>query len=322
MRCNGEAPGEGPASARGPASIGTLGEKTLHAALKRHCEPAEAFHEAHVGRFVADILTDSGIIEIQTQAFNRLRGKLDAFLADRVVTLVYPIVRLKRILWVDAATGEVLRSRRSPKRGSFYCAFAELYKIKRQLLHPNLRLRLILLDAAERRCESGNRKGYSKIDTVPLGGSARNGGNGDGGGATGGDGCGGTRNGNGDGDSSTRSGDSDGGSIRNGGDGGWGGARNGGRNDGNGDGARSGGGFDIIDELAIESAQDYAELLPAGLPESFTSRDYGRAASLDMRRAQLAVNVLCHVGVISRVGKSGRLLLYERPKRAGGASRN
>ena len=44
------------------SGIGTLGEKTLHAILKWYYEPDSSKHETRIGPFVADIVTDSGII--------------------------------------------------------------------------------------------------------------------------------------------------------------------------------------------------------------------------------------------------------------------
>ena len=41
--------------------------------------------------YVADIYKDGEIIEIQTRQFNRMRGKLQAFLPLYPVTIVYPI---------------------------------------------------------------------------------------------------------------------------------------------------------------------------------------------------------------------------------------
>lgn len=75
--------------------IGTLGEKTLHAVLKQYYEPDKTNHERKVGSFVADIVTDSGIIEIQTRAFDKLRKKLAEFLEIAAVTVVYPIPKTK-----------------------------------------------------------------------------------------------------------------------------------------------------------------------------------------------------------------------------------
>ena len=47
------------------SGIGTLGEKTLHAAVKFYIEPDSACHEVpHLG-FVADILNADGVTEIR-----------------------------------------------------------------------------------------------------------------------------------------------------------------------------------------------------------------------------------------------------------------
>ena len=64
----------------GAGGIGTLSEKALHAALKSYYEPDFESREVKVGSFVADIVGENGIIEIQTRGFDRLGRKLDAFL--------------------------------------------------------------------------------------------------------------------------------------------------------------------------------------------------------------------------------------------------
>ena len=145
--------------------IGTYGEKTLHREIKWYIEPSGQYHEVPVGGYIADIRTEYGITEIQTQSFNRLYGKLSALLPEHAVTLVYPIAREKLIVWTDAESGVAVRTRRSPKRGSFYDAFRELYRIKTLLTDCNLKLRLVLADVSERRSAGSNRKGYKKIDT-------------------------------------------------------------------------------------------------------------------------------------------------------------
>ena len=150
------------------SGIGTLGERSLHAALKYYYEPLEDFHEIPVGRFVADIKRSKSITEIQTQSFDRLRRKLEVFLEEFEVTVVCPIAHVKYIELIDEATGELQKQRKSPKHGSCYDAFWELYKIKQFLKHPNLKLRIILLEVTERRFETRkNRKGYSRLDTFP-----------------------------------------------------------------------------------------------------------------------------------------------------------
>jgi hypothetical protein len=153
--------------------IGTLSEKTLHAVLKIFYEPDISHQEIPVENFVADILRDDEIIEIQTRGFDRLRRKLDTFLKYYPVTVVYPILRTKWLYWIDEETGELSRKRKSPKKGTIYDAIPELYKIKMYLNHPNLHLCLVLIDAEEYRLLNGwshdRKKGSSRYDRIPTG---------------------------------------------------------------------------------------------------------------------------------------------------------
>lgn len=156
----------------GHAGIGTYKEKTLHAVLKRYIEPNDNCQEIGVGSFVADIFNENGIIEIQTRDFNRLRKKLAYFLNEHIVTIVYPIPATKWLIWVDPETGEATKQRKSPKTGSKYQAFRELYKIKLLLTNPNLRLRLMFLDMKEYRYLNGwskdKKKGSSRCERIPV----------------------------------------------------------------------------------------------------------------------------------------------------------
>jgi len=153
------------------SSIGTFKEKTLHAVLKQYYEPENASHEVRIGSFVADIVTDDGIIEIQTRAFNKLRKKLSYFVEKYTVTVVYPIPKTKWLLWIDQA-GEISKKRKSPKQGGIYDAIPELYKIKSMLNHPNFRLCLVLIDMDEYRYLNGwsedKKKGSTRCDLVPI----------------------------------------------------------------------------------------------------------------------------------------------------------
>ncbi|MBQ1985834.1 MAG: hypothetical protein II230_05980, partial [Clostridia bacterium] len=56
---------------KGENGIGTLSEKALHAALKVYYEPDAESREITLGGYVADIVGEDGIIEIQTRGFER-----------------------------------------------------------------------------------------------------------------------------------------------------------------------------------------------------------------------------------------------------------
>lgn len=154
------------------SGVGTLSEKSLHAILKHYYEKDESNHEIRVGNYIADIVGEKGIIEIQTRNFDKLRKKLESFLEANTVTIVYPVAETKWLLWIDEETGEITKKRRSPKKGTTYDVFFELYKIKPYLTHPNLKLRVILLDMEEYRNLNGwsldKKKGSSRHERIPV----------------------------------------------------------------------------------------------------------------------------------------------------------
>lgn len=152
--------------------IGTLGEKTIHAVLKNYFEPSKNFQEVKVINFVADILNDDGIIEIQTRNFDKLRNKLQLFLSLKKVTVVYPIAHNKWIFWVDNETGELSKKRKSNKTGIPFQAFYELYKISDFLLCENFNLCVVLIDIEEYKSLDGygkeKKNRATKIDKMPI----------------------------------------------------------------------------------------------------------------------------------------------------------
>jgi hypothetical protein len=157
---------------QGLNGIGTLGEKTVHSVLKNYISPDSINHEIRVGGFVADICTGQEIIEIQTRNFNKLRRKLSAFLTFAPVTVVYPIPNTKWIRWVNPQTGEISPPRKSPKTGTPYSIFPELYRIKDFLLEPNFRLQIIMLNLEEYKILDGwskdKKKGSTRCDRIPT----------------------------------------------------------------------------------------------------------------------------------------------------------
>ncbi|MBE5934499.1 MAG: hypothetical protein E7262_01740 [Lachnospiraceae bacterium] len=152
--------------------IGTLSEKTVHSVLKHYYEPDIDYHEVIIGNYVADIYKDGKIKEIQTAAFNTMRSKLEYFLQEYEVTIIYPIPHIKWLNWINKDTKEVESRRKSPKKGTEYLAFKELYRIKQYLKHPNLKLKLVLIDIEEYRLLNGwskdKKKGSVRYDRIPL----------------------------------------------------------------------------------------------------------------------------------------------------------
>lgn len=152
--------------------IGTQSERMVHSTLKYFFEEDEEFHEVKIGRYFADIFKNNHIYEIQTRQLGSLRNKLDFFLQDYKVTIIHPIHHNKWLTWVDPETGETSKKRKSPKTGNEYSAFRELYRIKSHLNHPNLRLRLVLIDVDEYRILNGwskdRKKGSHRMENIPI----------------------------------------------------------------------------------------------------------------------------------------------------------
>ncbi len=152
--------------------IGTLGERTLHAVLKEYFQPDSSLREIPLAGFVADIRSDSGIIEVQTRQLSKLCRKLDAFLPLAPVTVVYPVAQVKWLCWVDPETGESSARRRSPKRGEAFDILEELYWMRRMLGREGLQFRVVLLELMEYRLLDGwsrdKKKGSQRVERIPL----------------------------------------------------------------------------------------------------------------------------------------------------------
>lgn len=131
--------------------IGTKGESTVHAVLKNYYEPYQDRQEQSVGGYVADIIGEDGIIEIQTSQFSHLKEKLRAFLQVSRVTVVYPVYVKKKIITIDGDTGVIKSKRTSPLKESPYELFRELFPIAEFLKNENLSFRIVLLEADEYR---------------------------------------------------------------------------------------------------------------------------------------------------------------------------
>ena len=154
-------------------SIGVLKEKPLHAILKWWLDDNPAHHEICLpcGK-VADIFDGTAVTEVQTGSFSPLRKKLEVLLPDYPVTVVHPVVRRMYVTWIDPDTGETTPPRKSPRVGSFADGGKELIYLLPLLDHPNLTVRLVLIDAEEQRLADGwgnaGKRGSHRAMLLPL----------------------------------------------------------------------------------------------------------------------------------------------------------
>lgn len=147
--------------------IGTLGEMSLHAALKEWYGRSQDQFEADIDGFVIDIVRGQQLIEIQTRHLYAMRSKLKRLLPHYALHIIHPIHREKWIVR-QRETGEAISRRKSPKRGQIADIFYELVRIHTWLAHPNLTIEAVLTQEEEILRDDGagswRRRGWSVYD--------------------------------------------------------------------------------------------------------------------------------------------------------------
>jgi len=135
------------------AEIGTYNEKRIHKIIKRFVCDNECNFEIKVGRFVADVLNDGKITEIQTAGFTNLKKKLDFYLnsTDYSVTVIYPLIAEKTLIRADKESGELISVKKSPKHLHAPDSLPQLFYIAEFIGNPRLELKLFMIRADEYR---------------------------------------------------------------------------------------------------------------------------------------------------------------------------
>ena len=70
--------------------------------------------------------------------------------------------------------------------------------------------------------------------------------------------------------------------------------------------------LEVTDTIVLSAMEDYARLLPAALPDPFTTADLATALTRPRRSAQQMTYCLRETGLITIVGKTGNAVLYSR----------
>ena len=132
--------------------IGTYNEKRLHRILKRYVTEDAERYEVRVGACVADIMENGRVTEIQTASFRPLQGKIENYLAaEYSVTVLHPLVESKTILRADKETGEILYTKKSPKKGRDTDILPQMYYLKDFVGNPRFEVRILHVRADEYR---------------------------------------------------------------------------------------------------------------------------------------------------------------------------
>ena len=131
------------------SSIGTLNEKSLHAALKAWLLQPGDRTEVPLDGYVIDIVRGDLLIEVQTRNVSAIKTKLRRLTARHPVRLVYPIAQQKWIVKLPTDEQGVPVRRKSPKRGTLLQLFDELVSIPDLLARPTFSLEVLLIQEEE-----------------------------------------------------------------------------------------------------------------------------------------------------------------------------
>ena len=152
-------------------NIGTYKERSQHLLLKLFYENDIGFHEVPFQGYIADILNDKGITEIQTVGFRALHDKLAVFLPSYPVTVVYPVCEKKRIMWTDPECGDIECGRYTTYPRRKFAILSELLSIVEHFGAPGLCIHLVSMAVSQYKVKDGYGKDKklraTKLDTVP-----------------------------------------------------------------------------------------------------------------------------------------------------------
>jgi hypothetical protein len=146
-------------------------EYSLHSEIKDWYMDSGDELEVKVEDFIVDVVRDKLLIEIQTGNFSVIKKKLIKLLLNNKVRLVYPIAKLKWIVYISRS-GEFVRRRKSPKKGKLTDLFYELVYVPRLIRDRNFSLEVLLIEEEEVRRNDGRgswrRRGVSVKDRKLL----------------------------------------------------------------------------------------------------------------------------------------------------------
>jgi hypothetical protein len=152
--------------------IGSLKEKSLHAALKKWFMQPGDLQEQKIDGYIIDIVRGDLLIEIQTRSFSSIKNKLRILLEKHPLLLVYPIAQEKWIVRLSPEAGHPSTRRKSPKHGRIEQLFNELLPIPDLISHPNFNIEILFIRKEEIWQDDGQgswrRKGVSIVDHVLI----------------------------------------------------------------------------------------------------------------------------------------------------------
>ncbi|GAA0124618.1 MULTISPECIES: hypothetical protein [Clostridium] len=153
-------------------TIGQMKEKTIHRQLKEMYSEEAGEIEVTYLDYIVDVVKDHIIYEIQSKNFYNIKEKIKKLCVENKVVLVHPIAVENTIITLNKK-GEVIRRRKSPRKGRVENIFDELVSAPEFINEKNLTIQILLISKEEFRIDDGKgswrRKGISKLDNNLVG---------------------------------------------------------------------------------------------------------------------------------------------------------
>lgn len=133
------------------SGINLYAEHSLHDALKRLAAGSEGRIEVEVeGRIADAVRPDGELVEVQTAGLGSLQAKVRAWVAAGYrVRVQYPLAVRTTIRRIDATSGELMSTRRSPKKRRLWDLFDELAKAPAMISTPGLTFEVLSVEVTD-----------------------------------------------------------------------------------------------------------------------------------------------------------------------------
>lgn len=156
-------------------NIGTYKEKRLHQILKKFIEEDETMHERAIGPYVADVLRENRVFEIQTGSFYPMKEKIKYYLeeTDYSINIIRPLPYIKWCIWIDPDSGEIKSRRKSSKKTLPKDVMRDWLFLCDFLGNERLKITFLLLEEEEYRFLCGwsadKKRDSRRYQRMPLG---------------------------------------------------------------------------------------------------------------------------------------------------------
>lgn len=139
------------------AGINLYAEYSLHAQMKAALAgPGDRLEALVLGKVVDLVRADGELVEVQTGSLGKIVPKVLALAAaGHRVRVVHPVALETTIRRLDPVTGELVSSRRSPKRGDLLSLFDELVRASALVAAPRVTVELVFVRAVIVRVRDG-----------------------------------------------------------------------------------------------------------------------------------------------------------------------